>query len=350
MLLSPRRPLFGLKMQLLLFLLILLIVSAVPCGAEVQPHLPLLSMPADTEVVPATQSGGRNGSAASSVSGGHDYGPRNSGDSRDSLDGMAQDSSRSSRQSPAAVNGDYILDIGDTIELVVYHEPDLGIRAKIGNDGMVQLPMLGEIKLAGLAVRSASSLIRQRYDADYVVNPQIYLDVVSYHPRRFSVGGQVGHPGSYDFAGGDAPGLLDAIGMAGGFLPSADRSNVIVKRREGNSVKTIPLNAKEPSVQNFQLMIGDDIIVGEGKFTIIGQVGRPGTYNFGDSDSLGMLEAIGMAGGFTRIADRGHITVKRKEADGMRTLRVNAKRLTDDKPDHFEIKNGDVINVGESWY
>ena len=255
--------------------------------------------------------------------------------------------------SPASANGDYILSVGDTIELVVYREPDLGIRSKIGNDGMVQLPLLGEIKLAGMAVRSASSLIRQKYDADYLVNPQVYLDVVSYHPRKFSVGGQVGRPGSYDFSGGDAPGLLDAIGLAGGFLSSADRGNVVVKRHEGNSIKTITLNAKDPSsagVENFQVEPGDDITVGEGKFTIIGQVGRPGAYDFGDSDSLDLLEAIGMAGGFTRIADRGHIVVKRREGDGVRTIKVNAKKLSSDGVDHFEIKTGDVINVGESWY
>jgi len=255
--------------------------------------------------------------------------------------------------SPSAANGDYVLSMGDTIELVVYREPDLSIRSKIGNDGLVQLPLLGEIKLAGLSVRNASSLIRQKYDADYVVNPQIYLDVVSYHPRKFSVGGQVGHPGSYDFAGGDAPGLLDAIGMAGGFLSSADRSNIVVKRREGNAVKTYTLNAKNFSDLGgdiFQIQPGDDINVGEGKFTILGQVGRPGTYDFGGSDSLDLLEAIGMAGGFTRIADRGHILVKRRDGTGMRTMKVNAKKFSDDKIDQFEVKPGDVINVGESWY
>ena len=228
---------------------------------------------------------------------------------------------------------------------------NLGVR--IGNDGMVQLPLLGEVRLAGLSARNASELIRKKYDADYVVNPQIYLDVISYHPRKFSVEGQVGRPGSYAFPGGDAPGLLDAIGIAGGFLPSADRGRITVKRRSGNELRTIPLSAKDLSdagVQYFQLQPGDDINVGEAKFTIIGQVNRPGTYDFGGSDSLGLLEAVGMAGGFTRIADRGHVVVKRREGDIMRTIKVNVKRLSTDRPDQFDIKTGDVINVGESWY
>ncbi len=61
-------------------------------------------------------------------------------------------------------------------------------------------------------------------------------------------------------------------------------------------------------------------------------------------------EAIGMAGGFTRIADRGHVVVKRREGDSVRPIKVKAKKLADSGVDQFEIKPGDVINVGESWY
>lgn len=328
------------------FLLVVLLLGSSLCWGQVQPQMPVGGRPPDDAASDTNV-------AKSSSSPDSEEPVYQTGTGKKAADTSSQEAATASRFSSAAVNGDYILSVGDTIELVVYHEPDLGIRSKIGNDGMVQLPLLGEVKLAGLAARSASSLIRQKYDADYVVNPQIYLDVISYHPRKFSVEGQVGHPGSYDFAGGDAPGLLDAIGMAGGFLPSADRSNIVVKRRDGNSVKSIPLNARDLSdtvVQHFQVQPGDDVNVGEAKFTIIGQVNRPGTYDFGGSDSLGLLEAIGMAGGFTRIADRGHVVVKRRDGESMTTIKVNAKRLAGDKPDHFEVKTSDVINVGESWY
>ena len=168
-----------------------------------------------------------------------------------------------------AANGDYVLRPGDTIEMIVYREQDLSLRSKIGKDGMVQLPLLGEIKIGGLTVRSATTLIRQKYNADYLVEPQIYLNIAAYNSR---------------------------------------------------------------------------------KFTIIGQVGKPGAYEFGGGEEIGLLEAIGMAGGFTRIADRGHVVVKRREGDVVRTFKVNAKKLSDSGVDKFQIENGDVINVGESWY
>jgi len=171
--------------------------------------------------------------------------------------------------SMGAVNGDYILRPGDTLDMIVYREQDLNIRSKIGKDGMVQLPLLGEVKLGGLTVRSATALIRGKYNADYLVEPQIYLTVSAYN-------------------------------------------------------KT--------------------------KFTIIGQVNKPGAYEYSESDPLGLLEAIGMAGGFTRIADRGHVVVKRREGDSVRTMKVNAKKLTDSGVEQFLLQSGDVINIGESWY
>jgi len=168
-----------------------------------------------------------------------------------------------------AANGDYVLQSGDTIEMVVYREPDLSIRSKIGQNDMVELPLLGNIKLGGLSVQSATSLIREKYNAHYLVNPQIYLSIVGY--------------------------------------------NVC-------------------------------------KFTIIGQVGKPGTYEFNAGESMDFLEAIGIAGGFTRDADQGRIVIKRHEGNGMRTLKINAKVLSSSSAAPFKIEPGDVITVSESWF
>ena len=178
-------------------------------------------------------------------------------------------STASGGTSLGAADGDYVFKPGDIIDLIVYREQDLNIRSKIAKDGMVQLPLLGELKLGGLNVRSATALITQKYNADYLVDPQIYLNIAAYNSR---------------------------------------------------------------------------------KFTIIGQVTKPGTYEFGGGESLDLLEAIGMAGGFTRIADRGHVVIKRREGNSVRTLKVNAKKLSDSGVARFDIEPGDVINIGESWY
>jgi polysaccharide export outer membrane protein len=86
-------------------------------------------------------------------------------------------------------------------------------------------------------------------------------------------------------------------------------------------------------------------------FTILGQVQKPGSYDMQGTNQITLLQAIGMAGGYTKIADPANVTVKRLEADGERVLKFNAKRMArgDDKTSFF-IKTGDVITIGESIF
>lgn len=86
------------------------------------------------------------------------------------------------------------------------------------------------------------------------------------------------------------------------------------------------------------------------KFTIIGQVNSPGTYTLDGGETINLIEAIGMAGGFTRIADRGRVVVKRINRGVPETVKVNAKAMAASGAAPMAIKPGDIISVGESWY
>lgn len=166
--------------------------------------------------------------------------------------------------------GDYVLSTADTIEMTIYREPDLTTRSKVGSDGAVQLPLVGEVKVAGLTIRQAREAIRRLYDADYLVNPQIYLNLVDFAQRKFTILGQVAKPGAYEFPGGRSLGLLEAVGIAGGFTRSADRGKVLVRRTsEGGTEGSFKVNAKKLSTngsETFNILPGDVITVGESWF------------------------------------------------------------------------------------
>ncbi len=165
-----------------------------------------------------------------------------------------------------AGEGDYILSPGDTLDLMVYKEPDLNMRSKIARDGRVQLPLLGEVAVAGKSVREAQEYIRKLFDADYLVNPQIYLNIASYTQRSITVIGQVSRPGNYELQGTDRLGILEAIGMAGGFTRIADRKKITVKRRDGKTTETLKVNTtrlEDPMGGSFLVLPGDIITVGE---------------------------------------------------------------------------------------
>jgi polysaccharide export outer membrane protein len=87
------------------------------------------------------------------------------------------------------------------------------------------------------------------------------------------------------------------------------------------------------------------------RFTVLGQVQRPGSYDLPDRDELTLIQAIGLAGGYTRIADPGRITLKRT-VDGKETvLHLNARKMAGgDAESSFDVRSGDIITVAESIF
>jgi polysaccharide export outer membrane protein len=84
------------------------------------------------------------------------------------------------------------------------------------------------------------------------------------------------------------------------------------------------------------------------RFTVLGQINRPGSYEMPDGSPAGieLLEAIAMAGGYTRIAAPERVSVRR----GNQVLRVDAKKMA--RGDHagFTVQPGDTVTVGESIF
>jgi polysaccharide export outer membrane protein len=89
------------------------------------------------------------------------------------------------------------------------------------------------------------------------------------------------------------------------------------------------------------------------RFTVLGQVNRPGSYEMpeGSPDGVDLLEAIAMAGGYTRIAAPERISVRRRSETGDdEILRVDAKRLAKRGGESFEVRPGDTVTVAESLF
>jgi protein involved in polysaccharide export with SLBB domain len=87
-------------------------------------------------------------------------------------------------------------------------------------------------------------------------------------------------------------------------------------------------------------------------FTVLGQVQKPGSYDMKGSDEITLLQAIGMAGGYTKIANPGNVMVKRLvEGGGEQVIKVDAKRMArGGTQSSFFVRPGDVITVAESLF
>ncbi len=83
------------------------------------------------------------------------------------------------------------------------------------------------------------------------------------------------------------------------------------------------------------------------RFTVLGQVNRPGSFEMpeGSPGGIDLLEAVAMAGGYTRIAAPERTSVRRQTNGSEQVLRVDAKR-----GGSFRVQPGDTITVGESIF
>jgi polysaccharide export outer membrane protein len=85
--------------------------------------------------------------------------------------------------------------------------------------------------------------------------------------------------------------------------------------------------------------------------TVLGQVNRPGTYELPGGESTTLMDAIGMAGGFARSANMRKILVRRTLESGRElNLTVDLKEIRDKGGQKFQLMDGDVITVSETWF
>jgi polysaccharide export outer membrane protein len=87
------------------------------------------------------------------------------------------------------------------------------------------------------------------------------------------------------------------------------------------------------------------------RFTVLGQVQKPGAYELPDQDNITLLEAVGMAGGYTSIADKGKVILKRRTGEKESIYKINAKAMASGAASSaFIIQPDDVITVAESLF
>lgn len=131
------------------------------------------------------------------------------------------------RQSASAGLG-YKISQADLLSVNVFGVPEMERRARVDANGMISLPLVGDIKVGGNTLQAAQGMIAQKLAA-YVVDPQVSLFIEDYGSKLVYVMGEVQKPGSYPIPTESRMTVLEAISTAGGFTPVAapDRTRVL---------------------------------------------------------------------------------------------------------------------------
>jgi polysaccharide export outer membrane protein len=86
------------------------------------------------------------------------------------------------------------------------------------------------------------------------------------------------------------------------------------------------------------------------KYTVMGQVNRAGAYEIANNKRVSLLEAIGTAGGFTRLANEKEVYLKRIVGGQEKVYTVNVKEMARNPNGTIYLQEGDVVSVKESGF
>ena len=164
--------------------------------------------------------------------------------------------------------GQFLLGPEDVLEITVWKNVDLSKTVTIRPDGLISLPIIGDVQADGLTANDLAERITQRL-RQYVQNPAVSVSVKEINSYAIYVVGEVVRPGKYQAKSYIT--ILHAISVAGGFTEFAKKSQLQVVRNrlngDGRLHETrIPIRYKdllagqgEPG--NMILLSGDTVVV-----------------------------------------------------------------------------------------
>lgn len=148
---------------------------------------------------------------------------------------------------------EYRLGSGDKVRVITFGEEALTGEFSIGGSGMVSLPLIGEVRAAGLSVSEFQSQVEEKLKEGYLKEPRVSIEVLNYRP--FYILGEVEKPGTYPYTNGLT--VLNAVATAQGFTYRANTKRVFIKRADGKGEEQFPLTT------GTLVAPGDTIRIGE---------------------------------------------------------------------------------------
>ena len=127
----------------------------------------------------------------------------------------------------APVEGTYVIGAADVVRVSVWKNVELNVDVPVRPDGKISVPLIDDVQAAGLTTLELKEVISAEL-TEYISNPDVTVIILNTGSKRVSVVGEVLRPGPVAMA--SQLRVLDAISVASGFGPFADRSDIRIIR------------------------------------------------------------------------------------------------------------------------
>lgn len=131
----------------------------------------------------------------------------------------------------------YKIGPSDVLDVTIYKAPELSRSVQVGTDGMISLPLIGDVRVVNKTPSAVEREVAGKYGAGFLKSPHITVFVKEYNSSRVTVDGAVRQPGVYPTRGHDT--LSGAISLAHGLDPDAASSDVAVVHRDNDGKTTM---------------------------------------------------------------------------------------------------------------
>jgi polysaccharide export outer membrane protein len=182
---------------------------------------------------------------------------------------MAADKPASAK--PVVVGGPpvektYVIGAEDVLQVWVIEQAGISGPYTVRPDGIISVPMVGDVKVSGLTTGQVETAIADRLKANEIIkDPSVTVGIAASHSRKYYIYGEVNKPGAIDLVVPTR--VSEALANAGGFKEWAKTSKIrIIREVPGGSPLRFKYNDKEVShgkklEQNIFLEPGDRIYV-----------------------------------------------------------------------------------------
>jgi polysaccharide export outer membrane protein len=136
----------------------------------------------------------------------------------------------------------YRIATGDKLRITVYGHTDLSGEFEVDGAGRLSMPLIHSVPASGLTAQELGTAITARLKPDYLRDPQVSVEVLSYRPVY--VLGEVQTPGSYPYASDMT--VINAVALAGGFTYRARKTAIRIRRSANEKPQEIDAELDTP--------------------------------------------------------------------------------------------------------
>lgn len=261
--------------------------------------------------------------------------------------------------------GAYSIGAGDTLEFQSFNDETLNRELVVRFDGHISLPLIPDIKVAGMTREQAEMEVRTAYAAIFR-DPQISLLVRETTSKTFTIMGDIESPGVYPYTGNTS--LIEAISAAGGLRRRNSSSSVggfvgitgqltkafIVRTIDGER-QILPYDLRgigEPGAHasDAPVYFGDLIYVPEGVnlVYVLGESSNPVIVEL--TEGMTLLQLLSLSGGFNSSTARlrNVVLLRQVNEEETRVMNMNVRKMLRSGGD-FPLNPGDIVYIPQKW-